>query len=115
MEESKFLLVEDVALLFGQQVAMKAAAAEGRELTAAELAAAPPIKAGTVQRYARPRGRYKAKPMPAVQMVKGHLMWFPAEGETIEGLKERLRDWWDGRQGPGRPRTKPVVHAPEED
>lgn len=100
-----YLTAQEVGELFGEERAKQHGHHPG---------AAVPISPKTVWAYVTHSriegGRYADHPMPMPEYPNPdlppagqHAQWYPADGETVEDLKRRLREWWD---------TRPVVHTP---
>lgn len=101
----QYLTAQEVGQLFGEERAKR----RGHDPTTAD-----PISPKTVWAYVThsrvPGGRYEDFPIPmpeypnpALPPAGQHTQWYPAEDETIEDLKRRLREWWN---------TRPAVHTP---
>ncbi len=100
-----YLTAQAIGVLFGEAREKQ----RGHDPGAAE-----PISPKTVRAYVShsrmPGGRYVDHPMPMPEYPNPglppagqHAQWYPDDGETVEGLKRRLREWWN---------TRPVVHTP---
>ncbi len=100
-----YLTAQEIGVLFGEERARQ----RGHDLGSAE-----PISPKTVWAYVTHSriegGRYEDHPMPMPECPNPelppagqHAQWYPADGETVEDLKRRLREWWN---------TRPVVHTP---
>lgn len=117
--QRRFFRLSDVARMWGEEAARARARAAGKD-EAAAVAAARPVSESAVRKYRVQslRGRYATHPMPLPIYPDDppkpgqQPLWVPEDGETLDGLEQRLRAWWHSRPGAGAGGGRPMAMTP---